>query len=199
MKSQTRNTKGFIRKTGIALAIVAATATSSTAFAGSKARHSGDAYFDYARVLKVRPITKSIKVSEPIESCWDKPVTYQRSSSRRNHSRTPDVIGAIVGAAVGNRIGKHGHGRARDVATVAGAVLGGSIGRDIRKKGDRHHHETYTETVRHCETRHDVRYEDRVVGYRVKYRYNGTVYKTRMDRHPGDEIKVRVNVTPVIH
>jgi len=38
-----------------------------------------------------------------------------------------------------------------------------------------------------------------VVGYRVKYRYNGKKHWTRTDRHPGKYIQVKVKVRPERH
>lgn len=155
-------------------------------------------FYDYAKVLDVYPITESVKISTPVEKCWNKPVTYysQHPVKRKNKSYTPEVVGAIVGAAVGNRFGK---GSGRDAATVAGALLGGSIARDI-KHGQPHHHtrtESHTRMERHCETHQNISYDEQVVGYDVKYRYHGNVFTTRMNEHPGKKIKVRVNLTPV--
>lgn len=39
----------------------------------------------------------------------------------------------------------------------------------------------------------------RVGAYKVTYRYNGATYTKQMDYHPGDEIKVRVQVNPSGH
>lgn len=44
------------------------------------------------------------------------------------------------------------------------------------------------QVVQHYETR------EQVVGYEVKYRYAGEIYVQRLDRHPGDWIRVRVEV-----
>lgn len=162
------------------------------AVAGSRYATDSYSHYDYARVVDVSQIIEKVSFTEPVERCWNEKVRhYNRHAS---NSKTPDVIGAIVGAAVGNRFGK---GSGRDAATVAGALLGGSIGRDIRKKHHHHRGDSYVKTVRQCETHEEVRYEDRVSGYDVKYRYKGRVYTTQMDSHPGDEIKVQVNVVPV--
>jgi uncharacterized protein YcfJ len=32
--------------------------------------------------------------------------------------------------------------------------------------------------------------ERRLIGYRVKYRYRGDIYVTRMDYHPGKRIRI---------
>ena len=41
------------------------------------------------------------------------------------------------------------------------------------------------------------RYEERVDGYRVTYRYNGHIFSTQLPRDPGGTLRVRVNVEPV--
>ena len=39
--------------------------------------------------------------------------------------------------------------------------------------------------------------DHRVHGYEVTYRYRGEVYRTTTDYHPGDRIRIRVDVTPL--
>ena len=77
---------------------------------------------DEATVLSADPVYRTVRINEPVQQCWDEPVRVPANSGYRSH--TPKILGAIVGAAVGNEFGK---GRGRDLATVAGAVLGGSI------------------------------------------------------------------------
>lgn len=81
-------------------------------------------------------------------------------------------------------------------ATIAGAVIGGSVANNRARRGG------YVETggyVRRgsrevCDTRTEYRSDEQVVGYDVGYRYNGRIYHTRTDRHPGDRIRVAVDV-----
>ncbi len=159
---------------------------SGTAHAGhGKNKHN---YVDYGEVIKVRPITELVRVETPRRECWTEHVTHYRGS---HNSYTPEILGGIIGAAVGNRFGD---GSGRKIATAAGALLGGSIGHDFKRRhGHRH---AYTEPVERCETHYDHHTEERVVGYKVKYRYNGRIYRTRTDQHPGDRIPLNVKVTP---
>lgn len=173
--------KNTIRKTIAVLGIVA---LSSPAWAGG----GNSTYYDYAHVERVKPITEYVDVGKPREVCWTEHVSKRRHY--RGGSATPEIIGGIVGGLVGNQIGS---GRGKDIATVAGAILGGSIAHDV-KRHRRHGYHSYTKPIERCEIRHDYHQEERVVGYRVKYRYNGKLYTTRMDRHPGSTVKVRVNV-----
>lgn len=127
---------------------------------------------------------------------------------RRGNGLGPNtnaVLGGIVGAAIGNQIGD---GDGRRAATVAGALLGGAIARDASQR-HRHGRDAYGYRGREVVVeREHVRYEqrcdmvptglsdDRVVGYRVRYDYNGFEGWTETAHHPGNTIRVRIEVTP---
>lgn len=156
-----------------------------------KDRHGTDTYYDYARVIKVRELTEIVQVDHPREVCWTEQVSYQVPGPAPQ-TYTPEIVGGIIGGAIGNQFGR---GSGRKVATVAGVLLGGSVAHDFKNR-HRHRH-TVNEPVQRCEIRHEYHEEERVVGFRVKYRYQGRVYRTRMDHHPGERVKVRVQVAPV--
>lgn len=142
--------------------------------------------WDYAEVVSSRPIYREVRVAEPREECWDERVV------RRERRGYGPSAGAITGAIVGGVIGhQFGNGRGKDAATVAGAILGAGIGEQAgyenRRVAERVSYETQ------CRTVHDVRYEERIDGYDVAYRYGGRVYRTRMPYDPGDRIRVRVD------
>jgi uncharacterized protein YcfJ len=159
----------------------------SPVFAGKR---YDPAFYDYADVIEVKPIIELVRVSSPRQECWTE--THTRYGYRGGHnSYTPEIFGAIVGAAIGNRFGS---GRGRDLATAAGAVLGGSIGHDVKR---RHHRYAYDEPVERCETRHEFHEQEHVVGYQVKYRYGDRIYHSRIGHDPGDRIRVRIHVEPV--
>jgi len=169
------------------LGAVALAGGSSISLAGG--RHQGDGYYDYAPVLRATPLTEVVRVKEPREVCWTEHVTHTRP--RRHHgSVTPEIVGGIIGGVVGNQFGS---GRGKDIATVAGAVLGGSLAHDMKRRRGRVY-DSYTEPVERCRLEHDYYEQERVVGYDVKYRYNGQIYRARMERDPGDSVRVRVNV-----
>ncbi|HED14005.1 MAG TPA: glycine zipper 2TM domain-containing protein [Gammaproteobacteria bacterium] len=163
------------------------------------AQANGGGYHDYATVTDVQPITRSIRISQPTQRCWQE---YQqvpvRNGSYRGRSSTPEIFGAILGAAVGSRFGR---GRGRGWATAAGALLGGSIGHDMKNahRGYRYRSDEQrftTRSVRRCETVDNYTTEEQVVAYRVSYRYNGRQFTTRMQNRPGASIQVRVRVRP---
>lgn len=174
----------------IVITLLLAVFTLGTSLMALAGRQHEQAYYDYAEVIKVKPITEVVRVESPYRECWTE--TRARYGHYNGHKTyTPEIFGAIVGAAVGNRFGS---GRGRDLATAAGAVLGGSIGHDIKH---RRQGRAYQEPVERCEIRHEYHDEEQVVGYRVKYSYNGKIYHTRMRQHPSDRIRVRVHVEPV--
>lgn len=147
--------------------------------------------YDYATVLSATPITKIFRYQEPRQECWVETVHHP---GRREHSATGTILGGVIGAAIGNHLG---HKRPnKQVGAVAGALLGASIGNDISRKHARHHG-GYSEQVEKCQTVHDTVEEERVVGYRISYRYRGNTYHTRTERDPGDTIKVKLSITPV--
>ncbi len=65
--------------------------------------------------------------------------------------------------------------------------------RDYRYGRDRYINERYQDRYNH--DRYDNRYDNaRVTGYRVTFEYHGQVYTTVTDYHPGNNIRVRINV-----
>ncbi len=145
-------------------------------------------YTDTARVLKVKPLYETVQINQPEERCWNERVRHRGYSG--SDSYTPTIAGAIIGGVVGNRFGK---GDGKDVATVAGAILGGSIGNDL---GKRSYSRSYVTTERRCETVDHYREKQELVGYRVKYRYNGKTFWTRTSSHPGDYLTLEVSLVP---
>lgn len=147
--------------------------------------------YDYATVLSATPITKIFTYQEPRKECWVETVQHP---GRTEHSATGTILGGVIGAAIGNKLGHKK--RNKQVGAVAGALLGASIGNDISRRNARHHG-GYSEQVEKCHTVQETIEEERVVGYRVSYRYQGKTYHTRTERHPGDSIKLKLSVTPV--
>ena len=177
--------------------------------------HSSNTEHDYARVVGVQPIIDVYQVSVPVEQCYQERVPRDRHANYRGkQSRTHEIVGALIGAAVGHQFGG---GKGKDIATIAGAVLGGSIGRDVknnaRQRDQRYGNDSDQayeggylgagggygryETVSRCEVTQEYRNEEQIIGYDVSYKYNGHVYQTRMPYDPGKKIKVKVTVQPV--
>jgi len=148
-----------------------------------------ESHIDYAKVTHVSPIYETISIREPHRECH----LEERIVHRKNHqSATPKIIGALIGGAIGNELG-HNKSNKR-VGAVAGAILGGSIANDLSHKK---HSGSYTKTEKVCHVSHTVRHKKEVTGYDVSYKYRGRDYSTVMDTHPGERIRVAVDVSPV--
>lgn len=150
--------------------------------------------YDTAQVLSANPIYQVVEVQTPQEQCWEEEIAVEHYSSRKT-SGTPVLVSTVIGGAIGNAVG-HNKTNKR-VGTVLGAMLGHSIGRDIMRQNTQPAYREY-ETVQRCKTVYQQHEEERLVGYQVTYLYNGAEYSVRTESDPGDEIRVRVNVQPVL-
>jgi uncharacterized protein YcfJ len=181
----------FTRYTAPLVAVVA------FATAGSVAAQHRDGYgpeYDYARVIRVDPIIDVVERPVRRDECWEEPVTYREPVRYHDRDdRAPAVLAGIVGGVIGNQFGG---GRGRDAATVAGAALGYSMARDSQRRNGSYVSggREYTSYEERCETRTDFRRDEQIRGYDVTYRYHGRVYHTTTDYHPGDRIRVEVDV-----
>jgi uncharacterized protein YcfJ len=163
----------------------------ATAFLGAfpPAMAVTDSY-DYAEVIAADPIIETVRVEAPREECW----TERRpaSSPGWGNSVTPEIVGVLLGGAIGYQFGS---GRGQDVATVAGAVLGGSVGHDLKVRNSRQ--SAVYENVERCQMVSDYNTEERIIAYDVAYRYNGQVYRTTMNHDPGERVRVAIRVNVV--
>ena len=141
----------------------------------------------WADVLRVDPVYDNVVQNRPREECYDADVNRRYDTRGNNTGST--VLGAIVGGALGNQVGK---GDGRKAATIAGALIGGAIGNDQARRDDRY----YTDSETRCRTISERSSERRIVGYDVQYRYRGDVYSSQLDYDPGERMRVRVNVMP---
>lgn len=151
--------------------------------------------FETVPVVAANPIYELVSVSTPQEQCWEEERVVDHYASRRQ-SGTPVLVSTLLGGAIGNAVG-HNKSNKR-VGAVLGAVLGHSIGRDImQQQNERPSYREY-ETVQRCETVYQQHEEERLVGYQVTYLYNGAEYSVRTDADPGEEMRVRVSVQPIL-
>ena len=124
---------------------------------------------------------------------------YDRSNEGSRTMAT--VIGGIAGAVLGSKIGE---GSGQYVGTAVGSMVGGMAGRSIYDSSVRSRQYQRRGTVRVCDpvpvTRRDGSYNgnsyenETMAGYDVTYEYANRTYQTRTDYHPGDRIRVRVDV-----
>lgn len=150
--------------------------------------------YEYADVVESRPIYQIVEVQTPVEQCWEEEIAVDRYP-RRSSSATPVLVSTIIGGAIGNAVG-NGKSNKR-VGAVVGSILGHSIGRDIVRNNNRSAVRDY-EVVQRCETAYEQHEEERLIGYQVTYLYQGEERSIRTDTDPGDQIRLRVEVQPVL-
>lgn len=143
-------------------------------------------HIDFAKVIHVDPIYKTVQHKQPQRHCY-----YQDRVSHHKGSHTPIIIGSLIGGAIGNELGHNNSNK--KVGAVAGAILGGSIAKDISQHRRQHHHSSR----QICDTTYQVSYKEQISGYNVAYKYRGRTFHTRMKQHPGKRIKVAVSVQPL--
>ena len=163
---------------------------------------SNAVFYDYARVVSVKPVIRTVRGDNPHQYCWDE-TEYRQShyqsgyrpqtGYQRTHksSYTPLILGGILGGVIGNQVGG---GTGNDLLTVGGVILGASIGHDIAGRSGGQRFQPARQP--RCEVVHDYHEEERIEGYDVGYVYNGHRFFRRMDHPPGRKVRVRVKVTP---
>jgi uncharacterized protein YcfJ len=147
-------------------------------------------HIDFAKVVDVQPLYETVSYEEPYQQCH-----YEQRVVRHggHDSKTGVILGSIIGGAIGHELG---HNKSnKKVGAVAGALLGGSIAKDLQHNKRHGYHTTKNERI--CTTSHEVRYKQELNGYNVTYKYRGKTYYTTMDQHPGNRIRVAVNVRPL--
>jgi uncharacterized protein YcfJ len=140
--------------------------------------HDHDHDRGYARVVHVDPVFDRVRYAVPVEHCWTERVAW------RSGPGGGAIIGGVLGAAVGSNIGR---GENRPATTVVGAVIGAAIGSQVDRDRDRG---VRYENVRRCETRHEERWERRVVAYRVTYVHRGRQDVVRLAYDPGRKVRL---------
>lgn len=176
---------------------------------------AGGGYYAYAEVIDVTPHYGWRELSEPVLQCiepprhaprWQSDLHHHRDAERyrrgRDHHRPGEGAAGLVGGLIGGLIGhQFGGGSGKTALTIAGAAIGASVARDYAR--ERRHGDAYRndwpdrhEPVRHCIERYQTRRVRNVSGYDVTYRYRGATFHKRVDEHPGDVIRVRVDVAP---
>ncbi len=139
--------------------------------------------YERAKVIRVDPIYNLIEHEQPRRDCY----TEEVYGSRTHSDPGATLVGGILGGVIGHNLGHGDRG-----ATAFGTLVGATIA-----SNNSTYEEPYSRDVRRCTVRTDYVQEERMVGYRVTYRYRGHDYTTRMDRDPGKFVRLRVEATPV--
>lgn len=182
-------------------------------------RAGGDAetYYDEARVIRVDPVLGGgyREFASDGRRCYETTTAGRYESDGYTRSRRYDegyareglgdnanrsmatIAGGVIGAVLGSHVGG---GSGRFAATAVGSMVGGMAGREIYDQSQRNRY-VRPGVVRVCDPEPvrggDSRYSSGdASAYDVTYEYNGRRYTRRMDYHPGDRIRVRVEVMP---
>ena len=142
---------------------------------------------NYAEVVQVKPVTKTVSV--PHEECRDQLSSVQRPTNDPNQI-AGTVTGAVIGGLAGSQVGG---GSGKKVATVGGAVAGGYAGKKIQEGMQDRNVDQVNERV--CETTQTRSQQQ--AGYDVTYLLNGQEHTVRMIEDPGRRIPIE-NGKPVI-
>ncbi len=144
-----------------------------------------------ARVIDVSERYITVRELQPREECRQVQV---RRGGKDTSSDTPEILGALIGGAVGKNLDDDNASGGKTGA-VLGALLGASIASDIEKQNAQGSGEVVTELrCTTVQTEVEVR---RMNGYNVSYEYGGNIFSTTMKSRPGDTVNVNVYVLPV--
>ena len=150
--------------------------TSQLAFAGS--------FVDSATVTSIEKVYKQYRVDEPYQDCYIKETLQQSGDG----SATNEIMGAILGGAIGNQFGE---GDGNDAMTLAGIFLGASIANDAEKANAANQVVVSQEV---CENKVRQKIKKRLSHYKIYVDYNGHNVSYTSNRRPYDDV-VKVEVT----
>jgi len=155
-----------------------------------------EVFYVEGRVVSAEPIYESYwyyrsrgddRRNDYRETCRIRDVEVYRSSS------SAGPAGAIIGGAIGAHVGNNA-GRSAE-STVIGAIAGGVIGSVIGNEIDRDNTTVHYRYERDCDTRYRTEQRE-LIGYDVRYRYNGREFSIFTEQHPGRYVQLRVEVQP---
>jgi len=145
-------------------------------------------YADYATVTSVEKVYKQYRVEEPYQECYIKETLQNQGDG----SATNEIIGAILGGAIGNKLAEDSSDTGKDVMTLAGIVLGASMANDAEKANSTGQVVVSQEV---CETKVKTSFVKKLSHYLVHIDYEGRDLSFTTKKRPYDDvIKVKVTV-----
>ena len=126
---------------------------------------------ELGRVISSSPITQPVNRQQQV--CNGQSGNYVAPKSGAGA-----IMGAIAGAAIGNSIGK---GTGRALATGVGMVGGAMVGDQIEGQG---------QSAQQCSIQTITEYQ--IVGYLVRYEFNGKQYSGQFYSDPGPFVRLQV-------
>ena len=146
-------------------------------------------FTDYATVTSVEKVYKQYRTEEPYQECY----IQETLQNAGDGSATNEIIGAILGGAIGNKIAEDSSDAGKDVMTLAGIVLGASMANDA-EKADSSVQVVVSEEV--CETKVKTSFVKKLSHYLVHIDYEGRDLAFTSKKRPYDDvIKVKVTVS----
>ena len=121
-------------------------------------------FIDSASVVSVDKVYKQVRVEEPYQECYIKETVQNNGDG----SATNEIIGGVIGGAIGNKLGK---GDGNDIMTLAGILMGASIANDAEKAAANGKQTIVSQEV--CEKKVRQKIEKRLSHYKVTVDYNG--------------------------
>lgn len=139
-----------------------------------------------ADIVSVQPVYTTKLIKEPYQECYTK--EYRVPAEGGDGSATNELIGGVIGGALGNQFGA---GSGKDAMTIMGALIGGSVANDMEKQGQ----PGRIESREVCETYYRTREEEVLDYYRVRFSYDGREFTYRTQTRPrGATVQVEVDV-----
>ena len=143
-------------------------------------------YTDYATVTAVEKVYKQYRTEEPYQECYIKETLQNQGDG----SATNEIVGAILGGAIGSQFGE---GDGNEAMTLAGIFLGASIANDLENANSTGQVVVSQEI---CETKVKTSIVRKLSHYLVNISYEGRDLSFTSKRRPYDDvIKVKVTVS----
>ncbi|TCS40013.1 glycine zipper 2TM domain-containing protein [Reinekea marinisedimentorum] len=157
---------------------------------------SGEVFYVEGRVVSAVPVyettwyydSRERERNRFDERCRVREVEVHRSG--RNNAPAGAIIGGVIGAQVGAHAGNSSESAV--AGAIAGGVIGSVIGQGVREPDTVHYR-----VERDCDTRYRREHRE-LIGYDVRYRYNGREFTIQTHDHPGRYIQLRVEVQPAV-
>jgi len=136
------------------------------------------------------PVVASVPVydivNEPRRECWTETTGYETQTYRNASGPGGAILGAIAGGLIGSTVGK---GDGRVAAAAVGAATGAVVGDRWNGRGVTT--ESRPTQVERCAIHDNTRQV--LIGYDVRYRFNGREFMTRLPYDPGEFLKLNVS------
>jgi uncharacterized protein YcfJ len=171
----------------LSLLLLAAAAAPAFAQASPQAEAT---IVENARVRSAVPVYSEVQV--PRTECTTQTVMTEKPASPQGPNMVGVGLGAVAGGLLGHTVGG---GNGKTAATAVGAVAGALVGNEVASRGASAQAERTPSQVQNCKTVNET--QSRLMGYRVRYEWNGREFESMVRGNPGKTIPVRVSAVPV--